>query len=293
MESRGISDWKVEVFLIGGSSTLPRGAKNPPECTFTFPSKQKVLPPQNQAFSAATNLHCVNFPKKHQVCKSDNFINNNLTNNSNKMQKAFISFLECASNLGGLGRKLIRVAILIIFVWIGGLKFANYEANGIIPFVANSPLMSFFLKDANNKVTNDEGKTVKEYTLNKVPEGQYNQAKHDWHVENRTYLFSHGLGILIMTIGILVFLGLFSPYLGIIGELLCIIMTLGTLSFLITTPETWVHASPEALAAGEWANGFPFLSGAGRLVIKDTAILAGAVVLLSESASKILARLKK
>ncbi|MBF1405895.1 MAG: DUF417 family protein, partial [Porphyromonas sp.] len=34
-------------------------------------------------------------------------------------------------------------------------------------------------------------------------------------------------------------------------------------------------------------------SGAGRLVIKDTAILAGAVVLLSESAGKILARLKK
>lgn len=255
--------------------------------------KRIVLSPQKQAFSAATNLHCVNFPKKHQVCKSDNPFSFNLTNNSNKMQKAFISFLECASNLGGLGRKLIRVAILIIFVWIGGLKFANYEANGIIPFVANSPLMSFFLKDANNKVTNDEGKTVKEYTLNKVPEGQYNQAKHDWHVENRTYLFSHGLGILIMTIGILVFLGLFSPYLGIIGELLCIIMTLGTLSFLITTPETWVHASPEALAAGEWANGFPFLSGAGRLVIKDTAILAGAVVLLSESAGKILARLKK
>lgn len=271
----------------------PEGQKIRPNAHSHSPSKQKVLSPQNQAFSVSTNLHCVNFPKKHQVCKSDNSFNNNLTNNSNKMQKAFISFLECASNLGGLGRKLIRVAILIIFVWIGGLKFANYEANGIIPFVANSPLMSFFLKDANNKVTNDEGKTVKEYTLNKVPEGQYNQAKHDWHVENRTYLFSHGLGILIMTIGILVFLGLFSPYLGIIGEILCIIMTLGTLSFLITTPETWVHASPEALAAGEWANGFPFLSGAGRLVIKDTAILAGAVVLLSESAGKILARLKK
>ena len=271
----------------------PEEQKIRPNAHSHSPPKQKILSPQNQAFSAATNLHCLNFRKKHQVCKSDNSFNNNLTNNSNKMQKAFISFLECASNLGGLGRKLIRVAILIIFVWIGGLKFANYEANGIIPFVANSPLMSFFLKDANNKVTNDEGKTVKEYTLNKVPEGKYDQAKHDWHVENRTYLFSHGLGILIMTIGILVFLGLFSPYLGIIGEVLCIIMTLGTLSFLITTPETWVHASPEALAAGEWANGFPFLSGAGRLVIKDTAILAGAVVLLSESAGKILARLKK
>ncbi|EWC91590.1 DUF417 family protein [Porphyromonas catoniae] len=209
------------------------------------------------------------------------------------MQAVFMKFLECASNLKSLGYKLIRIAILIIFVWIGGLKFANYEANGIVPFVANSPLMSFFLKDANNKVTTDEGKVVKEYTLNKVPEGQYNDAKHTWHVENRTYLFSHGLGILIMTIGILVFLGLFSPYLGLVGEVLCIIMTIGTLSFLVTTPEVWVHASPEALAAGEWANGFPFLTGAGRLVIKDTAILAGAVVLLSDSASKILTRLRK
>jgi uncharacterized protein HI_0219 len=216
-----------------------------------------------------------------------------INNNNSAMQAVFMKFLECASNLKSLGYKLIRIAILIIFVWIGGLKFANYEANGIVPFVANSPLMSFFLKDANNKATTDEGKVVKEYTLNKVPEGQYNDAKHTWHVENRTYLFSHGLGILIMTIGILVFLGLFSPYLGLVGEVLCIIMTIGTLSFLVTTPEVWVHASPEALAAGEWANGFPFLTGAGRLVIKDTAILAGAVVLLSDSASKILARLRK
>ncbi len=216
-----------------------------------------------------------------------------INNNNSAMQAVFMKFLECASNLKSLSYKLIRIAILIIFVWIGGLKFANYEANGIVPFVANSPLMSFFLKDANNKVTTDEGKVVKEYTLNKVPEGQYNDAKHTWHVENRTYLFSHGLGILIMTIGILVFLGLFSPYLGLVGEVLCIIMTIGTLSFLVSTPEVWVHASPEALAAGEWANGFPFLTGAGRLVIKDTAILAGAVVLLSDSASKILARLRK
>ena len=216
-----------------------------------------------------------------------------INNNNSAMQAVFMKFLECASNLKSLGYKLIRIAILIIFVWIGGLKFANYEANGIVPFVANSPLMSFFLKDANNKATTDEGKVVKEYTLNKVPEGQYNDAKHTWHVENRTYLFSHGLGILIMTIGILVFLGLFSPYLGLVGEVLCIIMTIGTLSFLVTTPEVWVHASPEALAAGEWANGFPFLTGAGRLVIKDTAILAGAVVLLSDSASKILTRLRK
>ena len=46
----------------------------------------------------------------------------------------------------------------------------------------------------------------------------------------------------------------------------------------------WV---PE-LGSGEY--GFPLLSGAGRLVIKDTAILAGVVVLLSDTARKLLAR---
>lgn len=209
------------------------------------------------------------------------------------MQKTFINLLEFFSTLQGLGYKLIRVAILIIFVWIGGLKFANYEANGIVHFVANSPLMSFFMKNASNEVTTEDGKVVKEYTLHKVPEGKYDPAKSAWHEENRTYTFAHGLGILIMTIGILVFCGMFCPYAGLIGELLCIIMTIGTLSFLITTPETWVHASPEALAAGEWADGFPFLSGAGRLVIKDTAILAGAVVLLADTSRKILAQIRK
>lgn len=207
------------------------------------------------------------------------------------MNPLIVKWLERFSSLQSLGIKLIRVAILIIFVWIGGLKFANYEANGIVPFVANSPFMSFFYKDASNMVEKD-GNMVKEYTLNKVSEGQYDIQKSAWHTENRTYLFSHGLGLLIMSIGILVFLGLFSPYIGIFGELLCIIMTIGTLSFLVTTPEVWVHASEAARAAGETADGFPFLSGAGRLVIKDTAILAGAVVLLSDSARRILARVK-
>lgn len=103
-----------------------------------------------------------------------------------------------------------------------------------------------------------------------------------WHKENNTYGFSRGLGILIMSIGMLVFLGIFFPKVGLVGALLAIVMTLGTLSFLVTTPEVWV---PD-LGSGE--HGFPLLTGAGRLVIKDTAILAGALVLLSESAQRIL-----
>ena len=104
---------------------------------------------------------------------------------------------------------------------------------------------------------------------------------------NNTYGFSHGLGILIMGIGILTFLGIFSPKTGLVGAGLAIVMTLGTLSFLVTTPEVWV---PD-LGSGE--QGFPLLTGAGRLVIKDIAILAGAVVVLSDSAGRVLNQLKK
>ncbi len=59
------------------------------------------------------------------------------------------SLLRLSASLKTLGVHLIRVAIFIIFVWIEGLKFFNYEAEGIVPFVANSPFMSFFYaKDA-------------------------------------------------------------------------------------------------------------------------------------------------
>ena len=191
------------------------------------------------------------------------------------MKDKIVAFLTFAAGLKNVGLNLIRVAILIVFVWIGGLKFAHYEAEGIVPFVANSPFMSFFYE-----------KKAPEYKEYKLKEGELNLEKRQWHEENRTYVFSYGLGCLIMSIGILVFLGMFSPKIGIVGELLCIVMTLGTLSFLVTTPECWVPNW------GSGEHGFPLLSGAGRLVVKDTVILAGAITLLSSSAGKLLKQLK-
>lgn len=192
-----------------------------------------------------------------------------------KLSGLFYGFLKIAARTQRLGLGMIRVAILVVFVWIGGLKFWNYEAEGIVPFVANSPFMSFFY--------NGEASEYKDY---KLKEGEFDAAKHAWHEKNNTYGFSHGLGLLIMGIGILTFLGFFSARAGLAGEVLAIVMTLGTLSFLVTTPEVWV---PD-LGSREY--GFPLLSGAGRLVIKDTVILAGAVVLLSDTAQKLLARRK-
>ena len=38
---------------------------------------------------------------------------------------------------------LFRWTRVLIFLWFGGLKFTAYEANGIAPFIANSPIMSW------------------------------------------------------------------------------------------------------------------------------------------------------
>ncbi|EHC2846064.1 reactive chlorine species resistance protein RclC, partial [Escherichia coli] len=39
---------------------------------------------------------------------------------------------------------------------------------------------------------------------------------------------------------------------------------------------------------GDAHHGFPYLSGAGRLVLKDTLMLAGAVMIMADSAREIL-----
>ena len=49
-----------------------------------------------------------------------------------------------ASHLDRFGMGLLRLGLVVVLVWIGGLKFAKYEADGIVPLVSNSPLMSFF-----------------------------------------------------------------------------------------------------------------------------------------------------
>ena len=169
-----------------------------------------------------------------------------------KLNDLFYSFLQVAASTQKLGINLIRISILIIFVWIGGLKFWNYEAEGIVPFVAHSPFMSFFYT-----------KSAPEYKTYKLKEGEFDQAKHEWHQENNTYGFSRGLGILIMAIGILTFLGIFSPKIGLVGAGLAIIMTFGTLSFLVTTPEVWVPNLGSVIIGG-WAIGDKRYGDTGR-----------------------------
>jgi len=148
--------------------------------------------------------------------------------------------------------------------WIGGLKFVPYEAESIVPFVANSPVMKCFY-----------AKPAPEYKQYMNKEGERVPKNRAWHQKNRTYLFADALGTVIIGIGILVLLGSFSPMLGFVGALLAAGMSFVTLSFLITTPEAWVSH-------------FPYLAGSGRLVIKDLIMLSAALVCLSSSSLDLL-----
>src|SRR5262249_20137047 len=42
-----------------------------------------------------------------------------------------------------VGRALARYGLVVVVGWIGLMKFTAYEAEGVRPFVANSPLMSW------------------------------------------------------------------------------------------------------------------------------------------------------
>ena len=42
-----------------------------------------------------------------------------------------------------IGTNVARYGLVVVLIWIGGMKFTAYEAQGIEPLVANSPLMSW------------------------------------------------------------------------------------------------------------------------------------------------------
>ena len=178
-----------------------------------------------------------------------------------------------AARLDRVGVGLTRFGLVVVLCWIGGTKFAAYEAESIVPFVANSPLMSFFYSHP-----------APEYQHYANKEGDLVPTHRQWHETNRTYLFSYGLGCVIILIGLLIALHPVLPQVAVLGSLLLAGMSLTTLSFLVTTPEAWVPA------LGTSTHGFPFLAGPGRLVVKDAIMLGAAVVTMADSAKAYLRR---
>jgi reactive chlorine resistance protein C len=182
------------------------------------------------------------------------------------------SIFEIAARADRGAVTVTRVGLIVVLLWIGGLKAFNYEAVGIVPLVANSPLMSFFYADPG------------QYKAHMNPEGALVPANIQWHQANHTYSFAYFLGTVIVLLAVLLCLHPWLPQLAAVGGFLVFLMSFVTLSFLITTPECWVPA------LGDVNHGFPFLSGAGRLVVKDSIMMGAALVVMADSAKASLDR---
>ncbi len=179
-----------------------------------------------------------------------------------------------AASFDRFGMGLLRVGLVIVLLWIGGLKFASYEADGIVPLIANSPAASFLYHHP-----------APEYRQHMNKEGEVKRANREWQQSNNTYRVSYGLGVIIVVLGLLIASYPVLPQASAIGSGLLVVMSLTTLSFLATTPEAWVPA------LGDAHHGFPYLSGVGRLIVKDCIMLGAAVLTMADSAKSYLHRL--
>lgn len=102
-----------------------------------------------------------------------------------------------------LGGHALRYGLVLILLWIGGMKFTAYEAEGIRPFIENSPLFAW---------------TYPVFGVQGI---------------------SNLLGVTEILVGLLIAARPWLPRVSAVGSLLAVGMFLSTLSFLVTTPGTW------------------------------------------------------
>lgn len=116
---------------------------------------------------------------------------------STQTTPAIVSLEVSASRIGAF---IARYGLVVVIGWIGLLKFASYEAQGIQPLVANSPLMSWI------------------YNIFSVT------------------TFSTLLGVLEVGAAVLLAVKPWRPKVSALGSVIAIGLFLATISFLVTTP---------------------------------------------------------
>lgn len=104
------------------------------------------------------------------------------------------------ARLGIAEKYLLRFGLVVVLGWIGAMKFTSYEAGGIRPLEANSPLVSWLLA-----IMGTQG-------------------------------ISNLLGVVEITTALLLVAHFVSPRAGLIGSVLAALAFFTTLTFLFTTP---------------------------------------------------------
>jgi len=143
------------------------------------------------------------------------------------------------------GQQVVRYGLVVVIAWIGALKYSAYEAAAIHPLIANSPLMSW------------------SYNILSVR------------------AVAATVATLEIIAAILIAMRVLAPRLSALGSAMAIVLFLGTLSFLFTTPGV--------TAAG----GFPILSVLpGQFLLKDLVLLGASLWTLGDSLAAIKSRAK-
>src|ERR1700748_1100390 len=108
--------------------------------------------------------------------------------------------VEIGLRVQAFGSLVLRYGLVLVIGWIGLMKFTEYEARGIRPLVAHSPLVSWM------------------YAFLTVR------------------AFSNALGVVEVAIAILIGLRPWSAKASALGSAGAVLMFLSTLSFLFSTP---------------------------------------------------------
>ncbi len=136
------------------------------------------------------------------------------------------------------GGVIVRYALVVVIAWIGALKYTSYEAKGLQPLIRNSPLLSWV------------------YNIFSVT------------------TFAAVLGTFEIIAALLIALWPLWPRISALGSAMAVLLFLGTLSFLFTTPGVTVAA----------AGGFPVLSVLpGQFLLKDLVLIGASLWTLGDS----------
>ena len=110
------------------------------------------------------------------------------------------SFGQETATLEAVGQAIVRYGLVLVVGWIGAMKFTAYEAAGIQPLVANSPLMSWMYGFLSVRA------------------------------------FSNLLGAVEVAVAVMIALRPVSSRIAAVGSGMAVMMFLTTLSFLFSTP---------------------------------------------------------
>ena len=140
-----------------------------------------------------------------------------------------------AGGLTSAGSSVMRAGLVTTLLWIGALKFTEYEVQNADVLVSNSPLTSRLRE-------------------------KLGAQKLGWLV-----------GVTQITLGSLIAAKPVAPRASAAGSLGSVGLFLGTLSFLVTTPESWQEGKA------------PRLSMLGEALLKDIVFLGAALVTAADS----------